>query len=68
MTQTEKHTPAYAAYFVPDRENPFWTRIGAAWKHKDGDGFTLQLDLMPASAGRIVLRAAGAKPEPEAGA
>lgn len=68
MTQTEKHTPAYVAYFVPDRDNPFWTRIGAAWKHKDGDGFTLQLDLMPASTGRIVLRTSEAKPEPEAGA
>lgn len=68
MTQTEKNTPAYAAYFVPDRKNPIWTRIGAAWKHKDGDGLTLQLDLVPASAGRIVLRAVEAKPEPEAGA
>ena len=45
----------------------FWTRIGAAWDHKDGKGLTLQLDLVPMS-GRIVLRAPQAdqnKPEQE---
>jgi len=56
MTQTEKNTPAYVAYFVPERENPSWMRIGAAWLHKDGEGLALQLDLVPASPGRIVLR------------
>jgi hypothetical protein len=34
----------------------FWTRIGAAWEHKDGKGLTVQLDLVPVNAGRIVLR------------
>ena len=68
MTQTEKHSPAFVAYFVPEREKPFWTRIGAAWKHRDGEGYTLQLDLAPAAPGRIVLRRADVKPEEEAGA
>lgn len=52
----EKQTPAFIAYHVPDRENAFWTRIGAAWDHKDGEGYTLQLDLVPVATGRIVLR------------
>jgi hypothetical protein len=43
----------------------FWTRIGAAWEHKDGEGIDLQLDLVPTSGGRIVLRAPR---EDEAGA
>jgi len=37
-------------------DKSFWTRIGAAWDHDDGKGFTLQLDLVPVSGGRIVLR------------
>ncbi|GGC12655.1 hypothetical protein GCM10011494_34370 [Novosphingobium endophyticum] len=53
----EKKAPALIAYHVPDREKAPWTRIGAAWDHKDGEGFTLQLDLVPVTTGRIVLRA-----------
>jgi hypothetical protein len=34
----------------------FWTRIGAAWNHIDGEGIDLHLDLVPTSGGRIVLR------------
>ena len=52
----EAKAPALIAYHVPDRENAPWTRIGAAWDHKDERGFTLQLDLVPVAAGRIVLR------------
>ena len=48
--------PALIAYYVPDREKAPWARIGAAWEHKDGDGLTLELELVPTSGGRIVLR------------
>lgn len=51
----EANSPAFIAWHVPDRENARWTRIGAAWHHKDDKGFTLQLDLLPPT-GRIVLR------------
>ena len=44
----------------------FWTRIGAAWPHQNGDGFNIQLDCVPVD-GRIVLRPAKAEDE-EAGA
>ena len=33
-----------------------WTRIGAAWPHKDGKGFNIDLEYLPQKAGRIVLR------------
>lgn len=62
MTQSEnkssdeKKAPTLIAYHVPERENARWTRIGAAWDHKDGKGFTLTLDLIPTTGGRIVLR------------
>ena len=51
-------TPAFAVYTVIDRgekQDPFWLRIGAAWKHKDGHGYNVTLDALPAN-GRIVLR------------
>lgn len=59
----EAKAPALIAYHVPDREKAPWTRIGAAWDHKDGKGFTLQLDLIPMNKGRIVLRADEPKEE-----
>lgn len=49
--------PSMIAYHVAERGNKgFWTRIGAAWDHKDGGGYTLQLELVPTGEGRIVLR------------
>lgn len=29
----------------------FWTRIGSAWAHKDGNGFNIQLESTPLSIG-----------------
>jgi hypothetical protein len=53
--------PTLIAYHVTDAkkegEKGFWTKIGAAWDHKDGGGLTLQLDLVPVGGGRIILRA-----------
>jgi len=61
----EKKAPALIAYHVPERDKAPWTRIGAAWDHKDGGGFTLQLELVPASSGRIVLRTFDPKEDKE---
>ncbi|EGE59902.1 hypothetical protein RHECNPAF_178003 [Rhizobium etli CNPAF512] len=54
----ETKAPAFIAYHVAEKndDKSFWTRIGAAWDHEDGKGLTLQLDLVPVSGGRIVLR------------
>ena len=52
----ETNAPTLIAYHVPDREKAPWTKIGAAWGHKDERGFTLQLDLLPVGDGRVVLR------------
>lgn len=54
-TQTKK-VPAFNAFHVSDGENPSWTKIGAAWEHKDGKGLNIDLELMPVATGRIVLR------------
>jgi hypothetical protein len=54
----EAKAPSLIAYHVEQvsEEKSFWTRIGAAWDHEDGKGLTLQLDLLPAAGGRVVLR------------
>lgn len=56
----ENRPPKRIAYHVAERGGKhFWSRIGAAWDHEDGKGLTVQLDLMPVSGGRIVLRQSG---------
>lgn len=50
--------PSMIAWHVTEgRDRKFWTRIGAAWDHEDGEGLNLKLDLLPVSGGKIVLRA-----------
>ncbi len=49
--------PTLYAYAVKDRgrgKKSIWTRIGAAWPHEQGNGFTIDLDAVPVD-GRIVL-------------
>lgn len=64
---TAKKSPAYIAYFIPERERAAWTRIGAAWPHADRKGFNIDLEMIPVCSGRITLRQYEAKAE-EAGA
>ena len=49
--------PAFQAYTVVKREgqDDFWLNIGAAFAHKDGDGFNIMLQALPIN-GKIVLR------------
>lgn len=57
-SKRESKAPAFIAYHVADKgeDKSFWTRIGAAWAHDDGKGFSLSLDLVPVNGGRLVLR------------
>jgi hypothetical protein len=49
-------TPAFQAWHVVNKgENAFWTKVGAAWPHRDGKGLSLQLSVIPISS-QIVLR------------
>ncbi len=55
--------PTLIANNVKDRgegQKAIWTRIGAAWPHESGSGFTIQLDAIPVDV-RIVLT----EPKPE---
>lgn len=48
--------PTHGAFVVEgEGDNAFWTRIGAAWAHRDGQGFNVSLSAVPLN-GRLVLR------------
>jgi hypothetical protein len=60
MTTTQKNdsakSPTHIAYHVRDnRGKGFFNRIGVAWPHKDGKGFTVEVACVPLD-GRISLR------------
>ncbi len=48
--------PAFLAWHVTSKGGKsFWNKVGAAWRHKDGHGYTIQLEIVPIN-GRVVLR------------
>jgi hypothetical protein len=55
-TTTEPKTPAFQAWHVTKKgDDSFWTKVGAAWPHRDGKGLSLILSVIPMN-GQIVLR------------
>lgn len=53
---TESKSPAFQAWHVTNKgDNSFWTKVGAAWPHRDGKGLSLILSVIPMN-GQIVLR------------
>ena len=63
MTDTEKPNrfqstqPHRLPCARPRSGEGFWTRIGSAWQHADGNGFNIQIETVPLD-GRITLRVA----------
>ena len=67
MADSTGNAPDFAVYVVEEREgkDPFWTRIGSAWAHKSGEGYSITLSALPIN-GRLVLRKPKVdEPEPE---
>jgi hypothetical protein len=65
MSEETKSQPTHIVYSVRNfekdgKEDSSWSKVGAAWAHKDGKGFNIQLEAFPVS-GRAVLRAYEAK-------
>lgn len=46
---------AYTVKPIDDGRNSVWSKIGAAWAHKDGEGYEIRMDAFPVD-GRVVLR------------
>jgi hypothetical protein len=67
MKQNQKRNrPSFSAFVVEgEGDKAFWTRIGSAWPHEDGEGYTLNLAALPVN-GRIVLRTPNAGGDQEA--
>ncbi len=58
--------PSHVVYHVREiegRDKSFWTRIGSAWAHADGQGFNVQLEGLVPLDGRLTLRVATEKKE-----
>lgn len=48
--------PSHGVFVVEgEDEKAFWTKVGCAWQHGDGQGFNVTLSTVPLS-GRLVLR------------
>ena len=63
MSRNQSKRPTHAVYMVEDEgAKPFWTKIGAAWPHEDGEGYNVQLSAVPIG-GRLVIRKAKPKTE-----
>ena len=57
-----ENKPTHYVYHVTDRRQDgneekggYWTKIGAAWPHKDGKGFSISIVAIPFD-GRLVVR------------
>ena len=57
---THNNRPTHYVYAVRPSTKPggkaFWTRIGAAWANRNGEGFSVSLDLVPINGSEIVIR------------
>ncbi len=61
MTNNTPRKPDFNAYVViGEGERANWTKIGAAWSHRQGGGYNIDLDALPVN-GRIVLTVPKAK-------
>lgn len=52
------NSPDLIVYSVQSRgedKDAIWTRLGAGWRHKDGNGFDLRCQALPVD-GRLTLR------------
>ena len=58
--RTTNTAPTHHVYVVEgEGTKAFWTKIGAAWPHADGNGLNVTLSLLPLD-GRVVIRTAKA--------
>ena len=62
-TAAPRNAPSHGVYVVEgEGDRAFWTKVGAAWPHQDGNGFNVTLAAVPLS-GRLVIRIRTGKEE-----
>jgi hypothetical protein len=60
MRNTSSKRPSHYVYSVKDGKqdgSDFWTKIGVAFAHNDGKGFSVSLEALPLD-GKITIRTA----------
>lgn len=62
-TASTKNRPTHRVFNVTKtgEGKSTWTELGAAWPHRDGQGFNLKLTKQPIPGADLVLRVATAK-------
>jgi len=63
MSNTASKKPSHFVYTVRDggeKQNDYWTKIGVAFAHNDGKGFSVILDAVPLD-GKLTIRHAESK-------
>lgn len=61
--KTESNKPSHYVYVVEgEGDNPFFTKVGAAWPNKKGTGFNVKLTATPIN-GRLVMTVADQEPK-----
>jgi hypothetical protein len=63
--------PTLIAYTVKNRgkgKSAIWTKIGAAWPHEGGKGFSIELEAFPVDGRLVLIEPKEAAPEAEGGA
>jgi hypothetical protein len=58
MIERKSNRPTHRVYAVRriSEDRSRWAEIGAAWAHKDGQGFSLKLNLLPVGEADLVIR------------
>ncbi len=57
MITRQTNRPSHRVYAVAKNgERSNWREIGAAWPHKDSEGFNLKLDFLPLNGAELVIR------------
>ena len=58
MSQNKSKHPSHKAFIVEKngQDESFWTEVGAAWSHEDGQGFNLSIKKGLSVSGQLVLR------------
>ncbi len=65
--EAEKPSLSHEIFVVAgDNDAARWIRVGAAFANRDGKGFNLVLDALPARDGRLVMRVPSQKSQGDA--
>lgn len=63
-TSNKPYMLGYAVTPIGDGKNSVWSKIAAAWAHKDGEGYEVRMDALPVN-GRLVLRTVREDQQPD---